>query len=177
MEDISFFFEKALTICIVVIASLFGYLIAIVAVKRFARLLSFGLGDDPRIHGMIAIFLAGARLLFFAIIILGVLSVLDVNIAPLLAGAGVAGIIVSFALQAILKDVAAGIHILVSNKFRQGDIIMINGIQGVVEHISLTKTIVRDKQMLYHIPNGTIAIIGIVQTAHHGAVVSSRRTR
>lgn len=177
MDDITLIFSRVFTICIAIIISLSFYLAAVIAIKRFARFVSREGGDDARIRGMSVLFLAVARWVMYGIILFVSLVTFNVNIAPLLAGAGVIGIAISIALQALLKDVAAGMGILIGNTFKQGDIIITNGIQGSVEHISLTQTIVRDKQTIYHIPNGQISIVGVVHTAHQGAVSRIRKVR
>lgn len=169
MDDITLIFSRVFTICIAIIISLSFYLAAVIAIKRLARFLSSQGGDDPRIRGMSILFLSVARWLLYGVILFVALVTFNVNIAPLLAGAGVIGIAISIAMQALLKDVAAGVGILIGNTFKQGDIVITNGIQGSVEHISLTQTIIRDKQTLYHIPNGQISIIGVVHTAHQSA--------
>lgn len=158
--------EGLLNVLISIITLLFLYLIAILLVKRYATLLTKGVGKDPRIQGMVSLFLVLARwtLILFATFM--ILNELKVDVGPFLAGAGIIGIALSFAAQALLKDIAVGISILMGNYFRIGDVIITNGIQGVVEHMSLMKTIIRDKQTIYYIPNGQIAIVGVVR-AHH----------
>jgi len=168
MESFILMLTRLLDILIVIIASLAAYLIAIALVRRFSKTVSKRLGRDPRIQGVSVLFLTAARWILFIAVGLIVLNEFNINIAPFLAGAGIAGIGISFAAQALLKDIAAGIAILVGNTFKVGDIIHINGIQGVVEHISLMATRVRDKQILYTIPNGHIGIVGVIQTSHHG---------
>lgn len=168
MENLTHLLSRLFSILIIVIASLFAYLIAIVLVKRFARVVSKERGGDPRIQRVASLFLTITRWALILFTLLIALYELDINVAPLLAGAGIAGIALSFAAQALLKDVGSGIGILVGNHFRQGDIIITNGIQGVVEHISLMKTTIRDRQTLYTIPNGQISIVGVIQTGHHG---------
>lgn len=169
MDSFTLLVTHLFNILIVVITSLFAYLIAIIILKRMVRVVPYQIAGDPRIRGIMTLFLVSVRWVLIGIVILLVLSEFEVNVAPLLAGAGVVGIAISFAAQALLKDIAAGIGIFLGNTFRPGDVIVTNGIQGVVEHISLMKTIVRDKQTVYTIPNGQMTIVGVVQTAHQGS--------
>ena len=66
-----------------------------------------------------------------------VLSSLGINIAPLIAGAGVVGLAIGFGAQTLVKDIIAGIFFLIDDAFRVGDYIETAGTKGMVEHISL----------------------------------------
>ncbi len=174
MDPMTITFTKLLTILIVIIAALLSYLMVILLVKRFIAVLAARLPtisekkiNDPRIKGVITLFLVLARWALGLFALFLILNEFDVNVAPLLAGAGIAGIALSFAAQAILKDVASGIAILIGDHFRVGDVVTLNGIQGVVEQVHLMKTVIRDKQTLYYIPNGQISMVGVVQTPIH----------
>ncbi|NLA35150.1 MAG: mechanosensitive ion channel family protein [Actinobacteria bacterium] len=90
-----------------------------------------------------------------------VLSELSINLAPLLAGAGIAGIALGFGAQSLVKDVLAGFFILVEDQFGVGDIIDVGTANGTVEEITLRSTRLRDLQgTVWHIPNGTIQHVG-----------------
>ncbi len=73
-----------------------------------------------------------------------VLQVNDINISSLITGLGVAGIVVGLAVQDILKDVIMGMHIVVDNFFREGDVIMYGDFEGRVEHFNLRTTTLRN---------------------------------
>jgi len=88
-----------------------------------------------------------------------ILSELGVNIAPLLASAGVLGIGIGFGAQSLVKDVLAGLFIVVENQYRKGDVVKIADIAGVVEEVNLRRTILRDLDGIVHvIPNGVISV-------------------
>ncbi|MBI2916828.1 MAG: mechanosensitive ion channel family protein [Chloroflexi bacterium] len=92
-----------------------------------------------------------------AVALLVVLSEIGVNIAPLLAGAGVAGIAIGFAAQNIIRDFLSGIFILLEDQYRVGDVVNVAGIGGLVEDINLRRTVLRDLDFVVHnIPNGEI---------------------
>jgi moderate conductance mechanosensitive channel len=86
------------------------------------------------------------------------LSEIGVQIAPLLAGAGVIGVALGFGAQSMVKDFLAGMFILGENQYRIGDVVQINGTTaGVVERFTLRQTVLRDLDgMLHHYPNGNI---------------------
>ncbi len=89
-----------------------------------------------------------------------ILQEVGVNIAPLLAGAGVIGLAVGFGAQSLVKDAFTGLFILFENQYRVGDVVMINNdIAGVVEKITLRETVLRDLDgMVHHVPNGFIQV-------------------
>jgi moderate conductance mechanosensitive channel len=88
------------------------------------------------------------------------LAAIDINLGPLLASAGIAGVAIGLAAQTIVKDVLNGILILVEDQFNVGDTVKIAGVGGVVESMTLRKTSVRDPDgALYAIPNSQITTV------------------
>jgi small conductance mechanosensitive channel len=99
----------------------------------------------------------GSRIVAVTIGILMVLREMGINIAPLLAGAGIAGLAISFGAQSIVRDFLSGFFILMENQFQIGDFISTDGHSGNVEKINLRTTILRDIDGVLHIiPNGEI---------------------
>lgn len=79
------------------------------------------------------------------------------DIGPILAGAGVIGLAVGFGAQTLVKDIIAGLFILVENQIRVNDIAVINGTGGLVQEINLRTTVLRDLEGVVHVfPNGQI---------------------
>jgi small-conductance mechanosensitive channel len=100
-----------------------------------------------------------AGILVWAIAGFMILSELGVNIGPLLASAGVLGIGIGFGAQSLVKDVLAGLFIVVENQYRKGDVVKIADISGVVEEVNLRRTILRDLDGIVHVvPNGQITV-------------------
>jgi small conductance mechanosensitive channel len=88
------------------------------------------------------------------------LDALGVDLAPLLASAGIAGIAIGLAAQNIVKDMLNGILILIENQFNVGDQVRLGGVTGAVEAMTLRKTTVRDADgILYVIPNSQITTV------------------
>jgi len=82
---------------------------------------------------------------------------LGIDIAPLIAGAGVAGLAMGFGAQELVRDVIAGFFILLDNQVRVGDAATINGTSGLVEKIDLRTIVLRDLTGTVHIfQNGKI---------------------
>jgi moderate conductance mechanosensitive channel len=70
-------------------------------------------------------------------VVLSVLAEIGVNVAPLIAGAGVVGIAVGFGSQRLVQDVITGIFLLLEDAVAVGDVVQLSGLNGVVEHLSI----------------------------------------
>ncbi len=91
---------------------------------------------------------------------LEVLPLLGFKLEPLLASAGVAGVAIGLAAQTIVKDCLNGVLILIEDQYNVGDKVKIAGVGGIVESLSLRKTLVRDGDgTLYVIPNSQITVV------------------
>lgn len=94
-----------------------------------------------------------------------VLSQIGINLAPVIASAGIAGVALGFGAQQVVKDVLAGIFIVIENQYRVDDVIQVSGVgfpsspvEGTVTSITLRKTTLRDRDGNVHIiPNGHIS--------------------
>jgi moderate conductance mechanosensitive channel len=71
------------------------------------------------------------------VVILTTLSELGVNIAPLLAGAGIIGIAIGFGSQKLVQDVITGLFLLLENAMQVGDSVTVSGLSGAVENLSI----------------------------------------
>ena len=91
--------------------------------------------------------------IFFMIL----LSKIGINIAPILASAGIVGLAVGFGAQEMVRDFIAGFFILMEDRVRTGDVAIINGTGGAVEKIELRTITLRDNSGVVHIfQNGKI---------------------
>ena len=83
-----------------------------------------------------------------------------INIAPILAGAGILGLAVSFGAQSLVRDIISGFFILSENQFGLGDVIEVAGKAGVVEKMTLRVVVLRDLEGAMHIiPNGELKVV------------------
>ena len=110
------------------------------------------------------------------VVIIGVSLLLSlnvfVNIGPLLAGAGILGLAVSFGAQSLFKDVITGFFYLLENQFAVGDVIEVAGKSGVVERMTLRVVMLRDTYGVVHIvPNGQITTVSNMTRKWARAVV------
>src|SRR5262249_8620343 len=94
------------------------------------------------------------------------------NIAPLLASVGIAGVAIGFGAQSLVKDVISGFFILLEDQYGVGDVIKVGEHSGVVEHMSLRATVLRNLEGQVHvIPNGTIQAVTVLTKEWARAVV------
>jgi small-conductance mechanosensitive channel len=114
-----------------------------------------------------------ARVLVIAFLLLMVLSEFGVNIGPLVAGAGVAGVALGFGAQSLVKDVISGFFLLLENQFGVGDIINVDDKHiGTVERMTLRVTQVRDSEGRAHfVPNGSIVRVVVLSKDFARALV------
>ena len=103
----------------------------------------------------------GLTVLVGIIVTLTLLSALGLDIAPLIAGASIAGLAVSMAAQSLVRDMIGGVLILLENQYVIGDVITVGAVTGTVERITLRFTQVRDADgKLVTIPNGDVRVVG-----------------
>jgi small conductance mechanosensitive channel len=95
-----------------------------------------------------------------AVAILMVLKVLDIEIGPILAAAGVVGIAVGFGAQELIKDLINGFFILLDDQIRVGDVVQIADKGGLVESVNLRMITLRDLAGNVHfVRNGQISVV------------------
>jgi moderate conductance mechanosensitive channel len=91
---------------------------------------------------------------------LEVLSLLGLNLGPMLASAGIAGLAIGFGAQTLVHDFINGFFILLENQYDIGDTVRIAGVKGTVERMSLRQTVLRDEDGTLHlVPNSAVQIV------------------
>ena len=90
-----------------------------------------------------------------------ILETLGINITPIVASAGVAGIALAFGAQTLIKDYISGILLILEDQYGVGDVVVIGTVTGTVEEVLLRTTRLRDAEgTLWHIRNGEILSVG-----------------
>ena len=96
-------------------------------------------------------------IVFYAIAVLMILNQFGFNILPILTGASILGLAISFGAQSLVKDIISGIFIIIDNTYNVGDTITVGDFTGKVQLIRIRKTILKDKDGdLIHLPNSEI---------------------
>src|SRR5438477_11682972 len=105
------------------------------------------------------VYSAGLFVLVF-LALLQVLQVVGINMGPLLATAGIAGLAIGFGAQTLVHDVINGFFILMENQYVVGDVVRVAGVKGTVESMTMRNTTLRDDDGTIHIvPNSEIKIV------------------
>jgi small conductance mechanosensitive channel len=121
--------------------------------------------DDPstmserekRAETLVRIINSAIKVFIYIIACFMILKEVGVDIAPLLAGVGIAGLAIGFGAQTLVKDFLTGFFILMENQYRVGDVVKIGDHAGLVESIKLRITVLRDLEGVVHtIPNGEV---------------------
>lgn len=115
---------------------------------------------DERMLMLVSLGKSVLRYAAFIIMFVTVMQQLGINITALLASAGILGLGISFGSQNLVRDVIAGVFIILENQFSVGDEVRISGIKGKIQKMSLRLTVIKDDAGTTHtIPNGNISIV------------------
>ncbi len=102
-----------------------------------------------------------AKAAIAVVAVLMVLGEFGLELAPLIAGAGIAGVALGFGAQSLVKDFLSGMFMVIEDQFGVGDIIDCGEASGLVEAVSLRTTRLRDVEgTVWHVPNGEIRRVG-----------------
>jgi len=113
-----------------------------------------------RINTLTSIIHGAIKVILWLILIMIVLQKISINIAPILAGAGIVGVAVGFGAQEMVRDYISGFFIILDNQIRTGDAAIINGIWGLVEKVEFRTITLRDLAGVVHIiQNGKINVM------------------
>jgi len=112
---------------------------------------------EKRADTLLGIVSSILRIVIWTIVIMLALRLLGLDLAPIIAGAGIAGVALGFGAQELVRDFISGFFILLENQIRVGDVAVINGTGGLVEHVSLRTVVLRDLTGTVHtFQNGKI---------------------
>jgi small conductance mechanosensitive channel len=99
--------------------------------------------------------------IIWSLAVLYAAAALGLQLGPLLAGAGIAGVAVGFGAQSLVKDFLAGLFILMEDQYGVGDVVDLGAAAGTVEAVTLRTTRLRDVNgTVWHVPNGEIRRVG-----------------
>lgn len=117
---------------------------------------------EQRIEALTSVLRSGTTFAIWLIASFMILGAVGVNIAPLLAGAGVLGVALGFGSQKLVQDFLSGMFILVEDQYGVGDIVNLDmETTGIVEAVSLRTTRLRAVDgTVWHVPNGEIRRVG-----------------
>jgi moderate conductance mechanosensitive channel len=124
-------------------------------------------GDDPegrrlrRVTTVVGLLSGAIIVLAWFVFVLVLLAAVNVNIAPLIASAGIAGIALGFGAQTLVRDFLSGLFMFIEDQYGVGDVIDVGLATGTVEALSLRTTRLRDVDgVVWHVPNGEVHRVG-----------------
>ncbi len=110
-----------------------------------------------RAETLVRLLRQAVKIMIWVVALLIILREIGVEIAPILASAGILGLAVGFGAQNLVRDVISGFFLILENQVRVGDVAIINGTGGLVEAVNFRTVVLRDLSGIVHIfPNGTV---------------------
>lgn len=115
---------------------------------------------QKRTETLLGIVQRAGRIVILVFVAMLVLVQVGVNVAPLIAGAGILGLAVGFGAQELVRDVITGFFMLLENQIRLGDVAIVNGTGGLVEKLTLRTVVLRDLSGVVHVfQNGKVSTL------------------
>lgn len=168
--------QTLIHILIIALLGTLAFMLLRMVTRRAEKRLDILIKSDERQKRLKTLLQAGRSLgnvLIILVASLMVLYELEINILPILASAGVAGLALSLGAQTFIKDFFGGVVVLVENQFTVGDTIRVGDLTGKVEQITLRATYLRDLEgNRIAIPNGDIRTVSNLSADWARAVVT-----
>jgi small conductance mechanosensitive channel len=141
--------SSVITIVLLLVLTVVVLEIASAAIERY--LSREGEDVSARAKTLLPLLRTALLVVLVTMFVLVTLSELGLNIAPLLAGAGVVGLAIGFGAQTLVKDIITGIFILMEDQLAVGDVVKVGSHAGVVERLSLRTIQLRDLAGTVHV--------------------------
>jgi moderate conductance mechanosensitive channel len=126
-----------------------------------------GITDEPdprrraRLDSISAVVGSTTSVVVWSVALVVAFGELGVDLGPMIAGLGIAGVALGFGAQSLVKDCIAGLFMLVEDQYGIGDVVDLDEATGVVERISLRTTVLRGLDgTVWHVPNGQVQRVG-----------------
>jgi small conductance mechanosensitive channel len=116
---------------------------------------------EARAASISSVMVSTISVLVWVIAGLLILGELGIDLAPLIAGAGIAGVAIGFGAQQLVKDCISGLFMLLEDQYGIGDVVDLGEASGTVEEIALRTTVLRGSDgTVWHVPNGEVQRVG-----------------
>lgn len=143
--------RKALTVAVMLIVMTLIWIALASWIEHRLNPLADMEEPSPREKTLLAIFRNAIAVVLSIVTAMTVLAEIGVDIAPLIAGAGVVGLAIGFGSQKLVQDIITGIFIQLENAINTGDVISAAGITGVAEKLTIRSIGIRDLSGTYHL--------------------------
>jgi small-conductance mechanosensitive channel len=170
------YYRHGLHIFEIIILALIAHLVMRRLLHRFVSHMTTGkrapVNDSPsrqqkRAQTVSSALASLGAFVIWSIAVIMILSELGLNLAPLIAGAGIAGAALGFGAQQLVRDILAGMSMLAEDQFGIGDDIDVVDVKGTVEDVGLRTTRIRAADgVLWFVPNGEIKRLGNISASN-----------
>lgn len=131
-------------------------------IGMLVRLHKFSLADR-RVTTISNVFLRTGSIVIVLVAGVMILKEFSIDPTPIIASAGVVGLAVSFGAQTLIKDIFAGMFILMEDQYSEGDRVKLDEMSGTVTRLTLRKTVLLDPSgNRHHIPHGAVKIVTVL---------------
>lgn len=152
--------QIVLILAVAALVAHFGVQLLSSIVRRTVGRIKTDISDDDikkRQDTITSLFGTLLRVLIWITAGFSILRRVGIDPAPLLASASILGVALGFGAQSLVKDLLAGLFIIIENQYRVGDVVDIEGAAGTVEQITIRSTVIRDIEgNVHYLPNGTV---------------------
>jgi len=160
-------FTQGLRVVLIGLLAYFTVRVAGLGISHFEEIVRLRAGNNAdkielveRVHTISGLVTNAVNIIVWSAASLMMLEELGVNIAPLLTGAGIAGLAVGFGAQNLVRDVISGFFFILEDQVHVGDVVEVNGTSGLVEAVKLRTLVLRDLSGTVHVvPNGEITTL------------------
>ncbi len=177
-------FDEVLRIAIILILALVGHFVVTKAIRAFVRrtikkapqkqMANRSQMDDPdemiaaaleertaqRAQAFGTLLRSAAVIIIWTVAVITILAIIGINVTPILASAGVAGIVIGFGAQTLVADYLAGISMIFEDQLGVGDVVDTGQVLGVVEEVALRYTRIRDFYgTVWYVRNGQMQYV------------------
>ena len=151
----------------IAVALLLAFVLLWLLKSATARLVAFSRAQDLRgglraqqLRTLAGVINSVGAVVVFFLTAMHILPLLGINLGPLLASAGIAGLAIGFGAQTLVRDVINGFFILMERQYDVGDTVRVGSVTGTVESMTLRRTVLRDGDGAVHVvPNSEIKIV------------------
>lgn len=142
---------RIVTVLLIIALALLAWLLAASWIEYRLNPDATGAEATPRVKTLLAIFRNAIAIALIVLTTMIVLAEIGVNIAPLIAGAGVLGLAIGFGAQKLVQDVITGLFIQLEGAINVGDVVTAGGLTGTVEKLTIRSLGLRDISGTYHL--------------------------
>jgi len=161
-----------LHVVVILVAGLVALRLVDSALKRWAISHARSSRGESRTETLRHIVGSFGKIVIWGIAVLMIMGEFDLKTGPILTTAGILGLAVGFGAQSLVKDVISGFFILLEDQYAVGDSVRIGDMEGVVEHMTLRVTILRNFEGHVHlIPNGSVSSLTVTNRDWARAIV------